>query len=187
MVETKSRLGNISNKTSKPSLKSIIRKYLMEDCFIVKDIKGKQYDFGFEIKYPKLINKDGKQIGRILAVLKPKGKNYLRITNRIMLNDEGLDTFNKFDDVKKNALKTELMGYLINQNLLQTVDLVNNSITFLDIIYFTSSKLPDINDIYHSIIKMINTQIIMMDILTVRLGLKNKINPRAEFDASYFR
>ena len=187
MVETKSRIGNISNKTSKPSLKSIIRKYLMEDCFIIKDIKDKRYDFGFDIRYPKLLDKEGNQKGRILTILKPKGKNYLRIINKIMLNNEGLDKFNKFDDIKKSILITELRGYLINQNLLQNIDLINNSITYLDIIYFTSSNLPDINDIYHSIIKIINTQIVIMDILTVRLGLKVKVNSRPEFDASYFK
>lgn len=187
MVETKSRIGNISNKTSKPSLKSIIRKYLMEDCFIIKDIKEKRYDFGFDIKYPKSFDKEGNQIGRILTILKPKGKNLLRIISKIMLDNEGLDIFNKFDDIKKNALKTDLMGYLINQNLLQSIDLVNNRIVFLDKIYFTSSNLPNINDVYHSIIKIVNTQIIVMNILTVRLGVKDKVNTRAEFDASYFK
>ena len=41
----------------------------MEDCFIIKDIKDKRYDFGFDIKYPKLFNKEGNQIGRILSRL----------------------------------------------------------------------------------------------------------------------
>ncbi len=187
MVETKSRIGNISNKTSKPILKSTIRKYLMEDCFIIKDIKEKQYDFGFSIKYPKLFDKEGNQKGRILAIVKPKGKNWLRIVNRIMLDNEGLDIFNKSDDVKKKNLITELRRYLISQNLLQNIDLVNNNITFLDKIYFTSSNLPNINDIYHSIIKIVNTQIVIMDILSVRIGVKNKLDSKIEFDASYFQ
>jgi len=187
MVETKSRIGNISTKTSKPSLKSIIRKYLMEDCFIIKEIKEKHFDFGFNIKYPKLFNKEGNQVGRILAILKPKGSNYLRIVNTIKLDNDGLNRFNKFDENKKNLLKTELSSYLINQNLLQTVDIENNNITYLDKIYFTSSDFPNINDVYHSIIKIINTQIIVMDILTVRLGLKIKVNSKLEYDASYFK
>lgn len=187
MVETKSQTGNIADKPTKSSLKSVIRKYLMEDCFIVRDIKEKQYDFGFEIKYPKLVDKEGKQTGRILAIFKPKGRNFLRITNKVMLNNDGLDIYNKSDDDKKNILKKELRGYLINQNLLQSIDLESNSIVYLDKIYFTSSNLPDINEIYHSIIKIVNTQIVIMDILSVRIGVKNKLNSKSEFDASYFQ
>ena len=73
------------------------------------------------------------------------------------------------------------------------MDMILGIIRFLKLspltlkIYFTTSNLPNINDIYHSIIKIVNTQIVIMDILSVRIGVKNKIDSKLEFDASYFQ
>ena len=174
-------------QSGKPKLKSVIRKYLMEDCHILPDKKSKSYEFIFEVKYPKLFDKEGKQRGNLIGIAKPKNKNYLEIVNSILLNKESIAQFSNFDEKKKGQITGELRGYLISQNLLQSINIENNTIRFLDKLYFTNSDSIRINDLYHSLLKIINTRIIFMDLLASRIPINNKNSLNLKSEDSYYK
>ncbi|MFW9872666.1 MAG: DUF2299 family protein [Candidatus Thorarchaeota archaeon] len=178
-------MSNVANNGIK--LKSIIRKYLNVDCTFLKKVEDPNYDFGFEVKYPKIKDVKGKSKGRYLVILKPKKKYFLRIINNIQLDEEGTKIYNELDVDKKNLLIDEIRNFLILQNLLQTFNKDNLRITFLDKLYFSNSDFPSINDLYHSIMKVINAQIIVMNILTARLSIKNINQDDLNFENSYFQ
>jgi len=170
-----------------PTLKPLIRKYLNEDCFIQSEPKDKNFEFMFEVKYPKLQDEKGNQKGRILAILKPKKKNYLEVLNRIILNEENYKLIQELDDAQRNIINNDIKFYLISQNLLQTIHLEKNQLTFLDKLYFFDSDYPSMNELYHSIIKIVNSQIVVFDIINRHLGIQvnNKLN--SESKDSYFQ
>lgn len=174
-------------QSGKPKLKSVIRKYLSEDCHILPDKKDKSYEFVFEVKYPKLFDKEGKQRGNMIGIAKPKNKNYFEILNRIQLPEEPLALFNNFDEKKKSQITWELRAFLISQGLLQSVNIENNAITFLDKLYFISTETIRINDLYHSIMKVINAQIIFMNILASMLPVNNNNTLNLKSEDSYYK
>ena len=75
----------------------------------------------------------------------------------------------------------------MNRNLLNTVNLEINNITFLDKIYFTLPNPPNINELYHSIMNVINAQIIVFNILSSRLQINNSNRFHQKLDDSYFQ
>lgn len=173
--------------SSGPTLKSILRKYLNEDCFIQKEPKHENYEFIFEVKYPKIKDEKGNQKGRAVAILKPKKKNYLEISNKIFLKEEDLNVVNELEINQRAILNNEIKFYLIRQNLLQSINLDKNDLYYLDKLYFNNSGYPGMNELYHSIIKVINSQIVVMDILNRHLGILNENKLNTESKDSYFQ
>ncbi|MFX0077234.1 MAG: hypothetical protein ACFE96_17455 [Candidatus Hermodarchaeota archaeon] len=170
-----------------PTLKTIIRKYLNEDCFIEAEHKHENHEFVFEVKYPKLIDEKGNHRGRVLAISREKKKNYLKISNKILFNEEDLKIIHELDDSQKGILIREIRFFLISQNLLQSVNFEKNEIYFSDNIYFNGSAPPMINDLYQSIKKIINSQIVVMDILNRSLGILNSNKISLEGKDSYYQ
>ncbi|MFW9881496.1 MAG: DUF2299 family protein [Candidatus Thorarchaeota archaeon] len=168
-------------------LKALIRKYLKEDCFIESEPNVDNYEFQFRVKFPILQDKEGNQIGRNVGISKPDKKNYLEINNRIVLPEDALKLVKELDISKKQILTNELKFYLLSQNLLSTIDFDNNFFVFLDKLYFNDSDYPNINELYHSIMKIINSQIAVMNILSGYLGVINKDNIDLETKDSYFQ
>ncbi len=123
----------------------------------------------------------------MIGIAKPKNKNYLEILNRILLNEEIIAQFSNFNEKKKGQITRELRVYLISQNLLQTINIENNTIIFLDKQYFTNIESIRINDLYHSILKVINTRIIFMDLLASRLPINNKNTLNLKSEDSYYK
>lgn len=177
----------VKNPNKEPTLKTLIRKYLNEDCFIQSEPKEKNYEFIFDVKYPKLQDGEGNQKGRNVAIFKPKKKNYLEVLNRIIQNEENMKLIQELDDSQRNVINNEIKYYLISQNLLQTIHLGKNQLTFLDKLYFFDSDYPRMNELYHSIIKIVNSQIVVFDIINRHLGIQasNKLN--SESKDSYFQ
>lgn len=187
MVEAKTSKNKNIEQESDSKLKFLIRKYLDVDCYIVKEIENDNIDFGFNVKYPNIYNNEGEHIGNLLSILKPKGKNFLQINNRIHLHKKGLDLFNNLNDLSKKMLKKELFTFLINQNVLFSLDIENNDIAHFDNVYFTDSNFPNINDFYHSIIKIINTQMYLLEILNGELKLNDINDSNFDYDNSYYK
>ncbi len=173
--------------SQEPTLKTLIRKYLNEDCFIQSEPKHKNYEFMFEVKYPKLQDENGNQKGRNVAIFKPKKKNYLEVLNKIIQTEDNLKVIQELEVNQGNILNNEIKFYLISQNLLQTIHLEKNQLTFLDKLYFFDSDYPSMNELYHSIIKIVNSQIVVFDIINRHLGIRvsNKLN--SESKDSYFQ
>jgi len=171
----------------RPTLKTLIRKYLNEDCFIQSEPKDKNYEFMFKVKYPKLQDEKGNQRGRMVGIYKPKKKNYLEINNKIILNEDDLKTVQELEDKQKFIINKEINFFLINQNLLQSINLDKNDLYFLDKLYFINSDYPSMNELYHSIIKVINSQFVVLDILDRRLGILNNNKLNSESKDSYFQ
>ena len=159
----------------------------MVDCHILPDKKNNSYEFGFEVKYPKLLDNEENQKGYTIWIAKPKNKNYFEILNRILLPEEPLALFNSFDEKKKDQITWELKAFLISQGLLQLVNIENNAITFLDKLYFISTESIRINDLYHSIMKVINAQIIFMKMLTSKLPVNNNNTLNLKSEDSYYK
>ncbi|MEE9378769.1 MAG: hypothetical protein V3V33_12125 [Candidatus Lokiarchaeia archaeon] len=172
---------------SGPTLKTVIRKYLNEDCFIEAEHKHENHEFVFEVKYPKLQDEKGNHKGRIVAVSKQKKQNYLKISNKIFFNEEDLKLIQELDNNRKELLIREIRFFLIKQNLLQLVNFEKNEIYFSDNLYFNGSTFPGINEVYHSIIKIINSQLVVMDILNRNLGILNTNKLNSEGKDSYFQ
>ena len=170
-----------------PTLKTLIRKYLNEDCFIQSEPKHKGFEFMFKVKYPKLQDEKGNQKGRIVGISKPKKKNYLEINNKIILNEDDFKMVQELEDNQKFIINKEIRYFLIDQNLLQSINLDKNNLYFLDKIYFFNSDYPSMNELYHSIIKVINSQFIVLDILDRRLGILNNNKFNSESKDSYFQ
>ena len=104
------------------TLKELIRKYLNEDCSIIKeDSVPENYEFGFIVRYPKIKNKEGKALGNSVSILKPKNKNSIEIGRTITLQKEGLNTFKNWDEPSKTNLVWEIFTFLITQNLLPVI------------------------------------------------------------------
>lgn len=170
-----------------PTLKTIIRVYLNEDCFIQSEPKENNYEFIFDVKYPKLQDESGNQKGRNVAIFKPKKRNYLEVLNRIIQSEENMKLIQELDEPRRSVINNEIKYYLISQKLLQTTHIEKNQLTFLDKLYFSDSDYPRINELYHSIIKVINSQIVVFDIINRHLGIQvsNKFN--SESRESYFQ
>lgn len=133
----------------KPTLKTIIRKYLNEDCFFEKEKKkldSKIHEFVFLIKYPKIKDKGGNGIGTNVSILKPKKKNCIEFATKILLHKEAFERFKKFDDNIKDRILWEIFTFLISQNLLPSIP-ENIEITFSDKLYFLDSEFPSINNV----------------------------------------
>ena len=65
---------DVPKENSDDKLKNKILEYIQNDCVIDKEIDNDALDFGFEIRFPNILNEDGEQIGFPLAVLKEKKK-----------------------------------------------------------------------------------------------------------------
>jgi len=181
----------VAKKTSSsPRLKTTIRKYLNEDCLLEKEstkINTQNYEFGFHVKYPKIKDKDGNGIGSSVSILKPKKKNSIEIATKIYLHEESLERFNNFDDDTKNRILWEISTFIISQNLIPIILPKNIEILIKDKLYFCDSIFSGINDLYHSIMKVTNSSMIVIGILNRNLGVSNNTKLNPDTKDSYFQ
>ncbi|MFX0072282.1 MAG: hypothetical protein ACFFAO_14445 [Candidatus Hermodarchaeota archaeon] len=152
---------DLSKDNSNDKLKKKIQEYIQNDCFIEKEINDDALDFGFEIRFPNITNEEGEQIGFLLAILKEKGINHLKISFHIILDEIDLKLLKEKEEEVKINLKQDLETIALARNVFYSIDPENNLFYFVDKLYFEGNQIPSINEFYNLLKNILNTQLIV--------------------------
>lgn len=165
---SKNKNRDIKNNIEKNNLELKIRNYLMNDAFITEEYQNDDCDIGFNIKFPKIKNKSGDQLGYPIAIIKLKKNDYIEIFFTIKFGEKDFEIIKKLDDNLKTQIRNELRNVALFRNLFFNIKLENNDITIKDKLYLDGDKIPTINKFYRSLRNILNSQIIILDILNAR-------------------
>ncbi|MHA1294427.1 MAG: DUF2299 family protein [Promethearchaeota archaeon] len=143
--------------TEKKELKNLIREYLLEEDLFFDNIYGSKIAFGYIFIFPPGNLPNGEKVGKKMAVIKPKNKNYIIIEIGIQLPESLANALNILEENKSNQFYLDLKKAFLLKDVYYRIDKKNHRYALSEQIFYDNIKLISKDKFFNRIKKIFNT------------------------------
>lgn len=153
--------------TNESKIHQLIRSYLMDEDFSIKKIKKQdKLEFGFQFRFPPIVDPSGRPVGKNIAVFKPKAKDALYIELGTQISEPHIKALNAKEQVKIKFFM-ELRKFFFFKNMFFNIDMKNNRYKISDQIFIDKNGEISKDRFFQTVRKVFNvaaySNIILME------------------------
>jgi len=132
-------------------IKLAIQEYLLDEGLLREKIPDDKLDFGFQFIFPPGNDSLGRQIGRKMAVIKPKNKDLIVILLGTQIATPHIDALNSLKENRKSQFFWDLRKFFLIKDLFYRIDIDNYRYEISDQIFLKKEGIVSKNNFFKSI------------------------------------
>jgi hypothetical protein len=138
------------------NIKNLIQEYLLDEGLLRGKIPDPKLDFGFRFIFPPGKDPLGRQVGRNMAVYRPKNKNLLVVSLGIQISDPHVKALDSLEDNKKLNFFVDLRKFFLLKDVFFRIDIKNNRYEIIDQYFIDSDEIISKNSFFKTIQRVFN-------------------------------
>ncbi|MFX1454529.1 MAG: DUF2299 family protein [Promethearchaeota archaeon] len=132
-------------------IKNLIQEYLLDEGLLREKITDPNLDFGFQFIFPPGNNPEGRPIGRVMVVIKPKNKTLISIILGTQISKPQIEALNSLKDNRKMQFFWDLRKFFLVKDLFYRIDVNNYRYEISDQIFLKNDGTISKNTFFKSI------------------------------------